>query len=61
LGQALPLFLNCARGSSDATPRSAAAPHTQEASLNPGGLSGGFRTKEGKVVEAGMKGEGEVN
>ncbi|KIZ00663.1 hypothetical protein MNEG_7297 [Monoraphidium neglectum] len=27
-----------------------------EASLNPGGLSGGFRTKEGKVVEAGMKG-----
>jgi hypothetical protein len=30
--------------------------HAQEASLNPGGLSGGFRTKEGKVVEAGMKG-----
>ncbi|GBF97597.1 amine oxidase [Raphidocelis subcapitata] len=27
-----------------------------EASLNPGGLSGGFRTREGKVVEAGMKG-----
>eukprot|EP00877_Chromochloris_zofingiensis_P004128 jgi/Chrzof1/13716/Cz08g09100.t1 len=27
-----------------------------EASTNPGGLSGGFRTKSGKVVEAGMKG-----
>jgi hypothetical protein len=27
-----------------------------EASKNPGGLSGGFRTSSGKVVEAGMKG-----
>jgi protoporphyrinogen oxidase len=27
-----------------------------EASKNPGGLSGGFRTASGQVVEAGMKG-----
>ncbi len=27
-----------------------------EAAKNPGGLSGGFRNQQGKVVEAGMKG-----